>query len=155
MTLNERPKTTTAVRWTRIVPAIVALAVSMSSATDAGAGQSPIAVGEVAPPPAESGIDAAVLREAANAEIQQMDVSRLSLRRRIVVSLALTRAVAEETIACTVNAMLRDAQTGSMIAIIEGGAHATGPASTELRKRVADAAVRSAVRRIPGVLSAR
>lgn len=133
----------------------IAIAVALSSAADARAAESPIAVGEVAPPPAGSGIDAAVLREAAKAEIQQIDVSRLSLRRKVVVSLALTRTVVEGTIACTVNAMLRDAQTGSMIAIIEGGAQASGPASTELKKRVADAAVRSAVRRIPGVLAAK
>jgi len=135
--------------------AILALAMTLTTSIDAAAAESPIAVGEVAPPPAGSGIDAAVLREAAKAELQQIDVSRLALRRKVVVSLALTRAVVEGTIACTVNAMLRDARTGSMIAIIEGGAEAAGPASIELRKRVADAAVRSAVRRIPGVLAAK
>lgn len=116
------------------------------------AADAPIAVGEITPPPASSGIDASVLRDAAAAEIKQIDPSRLPLRRKVVVSLALTRAVAEKTISCTVNAMVRDAHTGVMIAIIEAGAQAEGPASAELRKQVAHAAVRSAVRRIPRAL---
>ena len=46
--------------------------------------------------------------------------------------------------------MLRDARTGVMIGIIEAGASADGPAtSVEVRRKVASAAVRSAVRRIP------
>ena len=157
MMLDERPKTSRVVRGGRALVAALVLALTMSVAGDVEATDAPgpIAVGEVSPPPASSGIDASVLRDAATAEIKQIDVSRLRDRRRVVVSLALTRAIAEGPIACTVNAMLRDAKTGAMIAIIEGGAQAEGPASAELRKRVAHAAVRSAVRRIPNVLGGR
>ena len=152
MRLDERARKCRVVRGARALAVSVVLALAITAASDADATDAPIAVGEVAPPPAGSGIEASVLREAAAAEIRQIDVSRLRDRRKIVVSLALTRAVAENPFACTVNAMLRDARTGAMIAIIEAGAQAEGPASLELRKQVANAAVRSAVRRIPRVL---
>jgi hypothetical protein len=140
--------------WCSFTVAAV-LAFALLTPRDVGATDSPIAVGEVSPPPAGSGIDAAVLRDAATEELKQIDASRIPSRRRILVSLALTKALAEKTISCTVNAMLRDAQTGAMIAIIEAGAQAEGPASAELRMQVAYAAVRSAVRRIPNALGAK
>jgi len=115
----------------------------------------PICIGEVSPPPAHAGIDAAVLRDAANSEISLLDVARLGNKRRVIVSLALTKAVVEGPVDCTVNAMLRDAKTGAMIAIIESGAHAEGPTSAELKKQVAGAAIRGAVRRIPNALGAK
>ncbi|MBX3207524.1 MAG: hypothetical protein KF764_20920 [Labilithrix sp.] len=141
-------------RWRPSLSAAAALVAAMLVTPLAGAADESIAVGEVTPPPAGSGIDASLLRDAAVAEIRQIDPSRLRDRRKVVVSFALTGtgAVAEKTIACTVNAMVRDARTGAMIGIIEAGAHADGPASAELRKQVARAAVRSAVRRIPRVL---
>lgn len=119
---------------------------------EARAADLPIAV-EVTQPPENIGIDASVLRATAEGEIRQIDASKLS--RRVVVSFALSRAAVEGPFACTVNAMLRDAKTGVMIAIIEAGAQAEGPASPELRKQVAHAAVRSAVRRIPRALGAK
>jgi hypothetical protein len=137
-------------RW---LPAILLATTTLVG--EAGATDAAIAVGEVAPPPAGAGIDAAALRDAAAAEIKQIDASRLPGRRKVVVSLAVTRAQAAATIACTVNAMVRDARTGVMLAIIEGGAEAQGPASEEVRGRVARAAVRSAVRRIPNALGAK
>jgi hypothetical protein len=137
--------------WRSLAVTIV-LALATTLPANAGTNDAPIAVGEISPPPAGSGIDASVLRDAAAAEIRQIDPSRLPDRRKFVVSLALIKAVAEETIACTVNATVRDAHTGAMLAIIEGGAHADGPASPELRKQVAHAAVRSAVRRIPNAV---
>mgnify|MGYP001202444473 CR=1 FL=1 len=155
MTLYERPRKSRVVRGGRALTAIIVAALAMFAPGKVDATEGPIAVGEVSPPPAGSGIDASVLREAATAEIKQMDLSGLRDRRKVVVSLALTRAVTDGPIACTVNAMLRDARTGAMIAIIEAGAHAEGPASPELRNQVAHAAVRSAVRRIPGVLGSR
>jgi hypothetical protein len=118
----------------------------------------PIAIGEVSPPPANTGIDAASLRDVADAEIRQIDASRIPIdarRRAVVVSFALTKAMVEGPIDCTINAMLRDRKTGAMIAIIEAGAHAEGPASAELKRAVANAAVRSAVRRIPTALGAK
>ncbi|MBX3202756.1 MAG: hypothetical protein KF894_31815 [Labilithrix sp.] len=141
--------------WRRSLPAAVVLVASMLVTPIAGAADESIAVGEVTPPPAGSGIDVSLLRDVAAAEIRQIDASRLRDRRKVVVSFALTGAVADKTIACTVNAMVRDARTGVMIGIIEAGAHADGPVSAELRKQVARAAVRSAVQRIPRVLGAK
>jgi hypothetical protein len=111
-----------------------------------------ISVGEVSPPPVASGVDAAALRDAAEGELRQIDTAGFPQRRHFVVSLAMTRSAAEGPIACTVNAMLRDARTGVMIAIIEAGAQAEGPVSLELQRKVAHAAVRSAMRRIPHAL---
>lgn len=136
----------------RSIPVLLAAAALAAAGADAGAREAPIAVGEVSPPPPGSGIDVAGLRAAATAEIARLDASRLPARRRVVVSLALTRAVVDGPVVCTVNAMLRDARTGAMIAVIEAGAEAAGPASIELRKQVARAAVQSAVRRIPRAL---
>ena len=149
--LEARTKQGTRTKWASLSAAVVLTAV-MFAASDARAADGSIAVGEVSPPPTESGTDADVLRDVAAAEIKQLDVSRLLDRRKVVVSIALTKAVVEKTIACTVSAMLRDARTGVMIAIIEAGAQADGPASTELRKQVAHAALRSAMRRIPRAL---
>jgi hypothetical protein len=120
-----------------------------AAATDAA----PIALGEISQPAPSAGLDADVLRATAKDEIQLIDASKLP-SRRVVVSLALIRSASnsEDLVVCTVNAMLRDARTGAMIAFIEAGAHAEGPVSHELRKQVANAAVRSAVRRIPHAL---
>lgn len=136
-------------RWLAAIVPFVGLLFAFG---ETAAGEAPISVGEVATPAAATGIDATLLRAAATDEINQIDVSRLPNRRKVVVSLAVTKAVSEKTIACTVNAMLRDAETGVMLAIIEAGAQAEGPGSIELRKQVANAAVRSAVRRIPRAL---
>jgi hypothetical protein len=135
--------------------AIVLATALFASTPRADAGDSAITVAEVSPPPPSFGIDAAMLRAAAEGEIRQIDVSRLPKHRPVLVAFALTRAVVQGPIDCTVNAMVRDAKTGTMIAIIEGGAHADGPPSAELRKQVAHAAVRNAVRRIPLALGAK
>lgn len=139
----------------RSIPVVVALVAAALAATvvPAEAKNATIVVGEVSPPPPGAGLDLAGLRAAANAEIDQLDATRLPKRRRVIVSLALTRAAASDPVSCTVNAMVRDARTGKMIAIVHGGASAAGPASHELRREVARAAVRSAVRRIPSALT--
>jgi hypothetical protein len=150
---NDRP-----VRARRPFSALVAgasLAAALLSGDAAQASGATIAVGEVTPPPPGLGIDATVLRSVATDEIRHIDASRLPRRRRVVVSLALTKAAVEKKISMAVNATLRDADTGAMIAIIESGAQADGPGSVELRKEVANAAVRSAVRRIPRALGAK
>ena len=49
----------------------------------------------------------------------------------------------------TVNALVGDAKTGSMLALIEGRARAEGSANPELRKQVLRAALHSAVSKIP------
>lgn len=116
----------------------------------------PIAVGEIAPPSADTGMDAAGIRDAAEGEIRQIDPAAMPSRgRRFVVSLSLMRAAVDGPVRCKAAAMVRDAKTGTMIAIIEGLAHADGPASAEVRRQVAESAVRSAVRRIPAAIAAR
>lgn len=137
--------------------AVVVLAAStfLGAGGEARAKESPIAIGEVAPPPRGAGIDVAGLRAAARSELARLEPIRLPAKRRVVVSFALTRAALAGPVACTVNATLRDARTGAMIAVIEAGAQADGPQSAEARKQVARAAVKSAVRGIPRALGAR
>lgn len=135
------------------VTTVVGMALVLFSTRDLQADAGPIALGEVTGTLAASGMDAAVVRDAAASEIGRLDTSRLP-RRKVVVSIAVTKAAEDPTVACKVNAMLRDARTGAMIAIIESGAQAQGPGSVELRKEVTSAAVRGAVRRIPRALGA-
>ncbi len=56
--------------------------------------------------------------------------------------------------ACTINAMLHDAKTGTMIAVLEGRAKSEGYANDELRARVLRAALKSALSQIPAALAA-
>lgn len=142
-------------RGLRALLTAATLAVAVLSGDVAQAAEAPISVGEITPPPPGLGVDASVLRASAVEELRHIDASRVPRRRKIVVALSVTKAVADRRVACTVNAMLRDARTGAMIAIIEAGASADGPGSVEVRKQVASAAVRSAVRRIPRALGGR
>ena len=121
-------------------------------AGDAGADTS-IALGEVAVPPVSSGVDRAALRNAAEGELSGVDASHLRRRRAVVVSVAVIGS-SQAPFACTVNALLRDAKTGTMLAILEGHAHAEGAVTEELRKRVLRAAMHGAVSQIPAALAA-
>lgn len=150
-TTNARPRARQSRGPWRSLAAAVAMSMAIFASNEAQAADGPIAIGEIATPPAVAGATVATLRDAAAAELERLDLSRLA-RRKIVVSFSVTRAIADKTIACTVNAMLRDARTGVMIAIIEAGAQAEGPGSAEARKEVTHAALRSAVRRIPKAL---
>ena len=136
--------------WAVLAPLLLALALF---AGDASAGDTSLALGEVAVPPVSSGVDRATLKTAAEGELRGVDTSRLRKRRDVVVSVAIVGS-APSPFACTVNALLRDAKTGTMLAIIEGRAHAEGDANPELRKQVLRAALRSAVRQIPEALAA-
>jgi len=129
--------------------AVSALGAALAFSGLADAADVRIAVGEVVAPP--STVDPASLRDAAEGEIRLLDPAELP-RRQYVVSLAVTNAT---PVACSVNAMLRDAKSGNMVAIIEGGARAEGSASSEQRQKLAHLAVRSAVRRIPRALAAK
>ncbi len=111
------------------------------------------AVVEIASPPPDFNTSAAALRTAAESEIRK-EGSLLKSRRKLVISVALVQTGAAP-VAVSVNATVRDAKTGAMIAIVETAARAEGPLSPELRKEMADAAVRSAVRRVPGALRAK
>ena len=131
--------------------AVLALATSIGSASDARAAtDSEISVSEVAPPPASAGVDQAQLKSAAEVEVKQIDGSRAK-GRRVLVSVALLSRD-DAPVSFSVNATLRDAKSGSMIAIVEGRARAEGNATSDLKREVARAALRSAVRQIPDAL---
>lgn len=135
-----------------MVPVMCAIAVGSSSAE---AGEAPITVGEITPPPPNAGLDSAAIRDTAEGEVRSLDASRIPSRRKVVVALTLVRAGTDDAVAAwTVNAMVRDARTGNMIGIIEAGARSEGPASSEVKRQVAHAAVRRAIRRVPRVLLA-
>jgi hypothetical protein len=136
--------------WALLAPLL--LLTVISSGGEASASDTSIALGEVAVPPSSSGVDRAMLKTAAEGELSVVDTSRLRKRRNVVVSMAIIGSE-KSPFACTVNALLRDAKTGTMLAIIEGRARAEGDANTELRKQVLRAAVRSAVRQIPEALA--
>jgi hypothetical protein len=125
-------------------------------AGDASAAETSLALGEVAVPPVGSGVDRAALQTAAEGELSGVDASKLRLlrkKRAVLVSVAVIGSQ-QAPFAFTVNALLRDAKTGTMLAILEGSARADGNATSDLRKRVLRAAVRSAVSQIPEALAA-
>ena len=123
-------------------------------AGDARAADTSIALGEVAVPPVSSGVDRGALKSAAEGELRGVDASKLRphKKRSVVVSMAITDST-QSPFGCTVNALLRDAKTGNMLAIIEGRARSEGAANAEVRSRVLRAAVRSAVSQIPDALA--
>lgn len=132
--------------------ATLAAALLLAPAARAADAAPPIAVGEVAE---TTGVDATAIRETAEGELREIDPSTLPAKHRYVVSLSVARSSIGDAIACKVNAMLRDAKTGNMIAIIEAGAQASGSVSEDALRRVASAAVRTAMRRIPTALGAK
>jgi len=122
-----------------------------TTALDVGAADEPVALGEVATPAPSTGLDRATLKSAAETELRGIDASRVK-KKRVVVSVAVTSAT-EAPVGCTVNAVLRDARSGTMIAIVEGRARTEGTANADSKRAVLRAAVRSAVRQIPDALA--
>jgi hypothetical protein len=117
---------------------------------DARASSAPSVV-EIAPPPSAFETNATALRSAAEGEIQMMDAALIRDRRSVVVSLALEPA-ASDAVVCNVDATVRDARTGVMLAVIQAAARAGGPISKEQRTELANSAVRNALRRVPPAL---
>lgn len=135
--------------WLILTPLLVAAALS---AGDANAADAQLAIGEVAVPPVSSGVDRAQLKRAAEGELEGVDKSRIRNKKRtVIVSVAVIKS-SQSPFGCTVNALLRDAKTGTMLAIIEGNARGEGDENAELRSRVLHAALRSAVSQIPAAL---
>jgi hypothetical protein len=108
---------------------------------------------EIAPPPPSFGTDAAGLRTVVQDEMKKAKALPRN-QKRVVISLSL-KETKSTPVACSVNATIRDARTGAVLAIIETGAHASGPVSPELKKELAYTVVRDAVRRVPTALGAR
>lgn len=123
----------------------------MAFASDGLAGKAPVTV-EVAPPPATFGTDAAGLKSVAQTEVKNMEaLPKDRSKRGVVISLALTQT-SSTPIACSVNATVRDAKSGAVLAIIETNAHADGAISTEIKKEMAFAVVRDAIKKVPSAL---
>lgn len=137
------------VRTTR---SLLAATVFWAASASASASEAPLVLGEVAAPPPSSGIDRATLVSAAERELADVDTSRLPRKRHVLVSLAITNA-APSPYACTVNALFRDAKTGTLVAIVEGRARAEGAVNGELRNRVVRAAIHSALMQLRAALS--
>ena len=136
-----------------VLVAPIVLATTVVSG-EASASDTSIALGEVAVPEASCGVDHAALRTAAEGELRIVDVSKLRKRRNVLVSVAIIGS-AQAPLAFTVNALLRDAKTGTMLAVIEGSARAEGNTTTDLvRQQVLRVALRNAVRQIPAALAA-
>jgi hypothetical protein len=133
-----------------ILGALVVAAALVSG--EAGASDAAIALGEVAVPPPSSGVDRATLKTAAEGELQVVDTTHFKKARSLVVSVAVVGAE-PSPFACTVNALVRDAKTGSMLAVTEGRARAAGDANAELRKLVLRAAMHSAMVQISDALA--
>jgi len=123
---------------------------ALLAASDAGAADAPCVV-EITPPPPSLGADAPGLKREAEAEVRQQ-AALLHGRRKVVISVAVLRR--EAPLFCSVNATVRDARTGAMLAVIATDARAVGTVSAEQKKELAYAAVRSAVRSVPKALDA-
>lgn len=104
---------------------------------------------EIAPPPAAYATDASALRAIAAAELGHA-TSEVATngKRRVVVSLAVATPATDEPTECAVDATLRDAKTGAVIAVIDATTRMTGPLSREDRRALAHTAVRNAARRV-------
>lgn len=135
-----------------VLAALLLGAAMLAGSGQASALESPISVGEITP---SAGVDTADVRAAAEGEIGRLDAAQLQGKGKLVVALSLVKVTVDNAVKYTVNALIRDAKTGTMIAIIEGGAHAQGELSLALVKQVANAAVRSAISRIPTALLSR
>lgn len=140
--------------WSHLA-ALFTFVLAATFAVSANAAELSFALGEVAAPPEVSGIDQATLKNAAQHELDTVDTSRVKPKKRrpVVVSVAITSAT-DASKGCTVNAMLRDAKSGVMIAVLQGRASTQSDSPTpDLRKAVLRAAMRSAVTQIPEALS--
>jgi hypothetical protein len=134
----------------RLWPRIAMLVAILGIAGPAGAADDRISLGEVSVTQPAPGLDAATLKTAAQGELENVDTTHM--KRRVIVSVAVTGA-SDAPVACTVNTVVRDKKSGTIIAIIEGRASTDARGDAEVRKAVLRAAVRTAVRQIPDALS--
>lgn len=126
------------------------LAVMVASVALAFAGQSEAATTtttiEIAPPPAAYATDSSALHAIAAAELGSLDSA--IAKRRVVLSLAVAKPATDEPTDCAVDATLRDAKTGAVIAVIDTTTRMSGPLSRVERRALAHTAVRNAARRV-------
>lgn len=132
--------------------AMLALGIGFGGASEARAAtDAEISLSEVTPPSPSTGVDQATLKTAAQGELARIDGSKAK-GRRVLVSVALLSRD-DAPVSFSVNATLRDAKSGAMIAVIEGRARAEGSATSDLKREVARAALRSSFRQIPDALA--
>ena len=134
----------------RVRIAFAALLVAVALSAPVSAEPERIALGEVSVSEQAPNIDAATVKTLSEREIRSVDARRV--KRRVVVSVAVVRST-DDPVAVRINATLREAKSGNMIAVIEGRASSDALADADLRRAVLRAAVRSAVRQIPEALS--
>jgi len=135
----------------RLTFAALLVVLALSVARDASTAEPERnALGEVTVSEHAPGIDPAAVKSTAEHEIRGVDARRV--KRRVIVSVAVVRST-DDPVAVRVNATLREAKSGNMIAVIEGRASSDASADAELRRAVLRAAVRCAVRQIPDALS--
>ena len=111
-----------------------------------------LAAFEIAPPPAAYGTDAALLKTVAAEAIGTTATGHGRARRSVVVSLALAPPTGDPVV-CNVDATVRDARTGAVLAVIESTTRATRPLSQAETRALAHAAVRRAVSNVPSALA--
>jgi len=126
--------------------AVIVASVTMAFAAESQAAQSTTTAIEIAPPPAAYATDANALRAIAAAELDSAQTA--NAKRNVVVSLAVANPATDEPTECAVDATLRDARTGAVIAVIDATTKMTGPLSRDDRRALAHAAVRNAARRV-------
>ena len=119
---------------------------------EANASDTSLALGEIAAPAAAMGIDLPSFKAAAEGELRGVDISKVRKHRNVLVSVAIIGSE-QAPFGYTVNALLRDAKTGTMLAILEGKAKADGAANESLRRQVLRAALHGAVTKIPEALA--
>lgn len=145
------------VRLTRLARLGVAVGAAVVCASPkAIAAEERLSLGEIAPPPASSGIDAPSFKRVLEEELRLVPRARLP-RRRIVVSALLRVPPVSESAAsygCTVSTMLRDGRSGTMLAVVEGRASSEHLSSPDARRAVVAAAARRAIEQIPDALDA-
>jgi hypothetical protein len=88
------------------------------------------------------------LKSTAEGEIKTLDQTKMKGSKHYIIALAVVRS-SDGPVSCEVTAMLREAKSGAMLAVIQGRARSEGGADAQLRTAVLRAAVRTAVRQIP------
>lgn len=97
----------------------------------------------------------ASLKDTAELELLDVDAAKIKKHRKVVMSVAIMGAE-QAPFGCTISAVLLDAKTGAMLAVLEGRARAEGNTTTDrVRQHVLRGALRNAVHQIPAALAAR
>lgn len=137
----------------RVAALAMLVAGGAASPREARADSAPVRLGELSVP-AEAGVSGELVREAVGLELGRLDAAALGRARR---PLVLSVAVRLEGSTCKVNATLRDARRGTMLAILEGSASAAAgrAPAPNVRDAIVRVAVRGAVSQIPDAIRGR